>query len=135
MIKLLSKHQKLVLAVVCLAAFGGIFLLSHQAHSADFTKRIFGSLNPVIRKLAHFSEFAFATIAAFAALRCYVPKQHWLKAAVIACVICVGYACLDEYHQSFVPGRTPSVKDVLIDSGGVACAFGAICLHRLARKK
>ena len=38
---------------------------------------------------------------------------------VIAGGFCVGFACLDEYHQSFVAGRSPSKKDVLIDSIGV----------------
>ena len=29
------------------------------------------------------------------------------------------YAVLDEYHQSLVPGRTSTFKDVLIDMIGV----------------
>jgi VanZ family protein len=38
---------------------------------------------------------------------------------VFAGLFCVGYAVLDEYHQSFIDGRTPGVKDVCIDSAGV----------------
>lgn len=30
----------------------------------------------------------------------------------------MGFAYLDEYHQSFIAGRTPSKKDVMIDSAG-----------------
>ena len=38
---------------------------------------------------------------------------------VIAVVAC--YASIDELHQRLVPGRTPAIHDVLIDtSGGVA---------------
>ncbi len=41
--------------------------------------------------------------------------------ALLAIVLVAGYASLDEFHQSFVPGRTAAVGDVLIDtSGGVA---------------
>lgn len=38
---------------------------------------------------------------------------------LVAGVICVGFACGDEYHQSFVDGRGPSARDVGIDSIGV----------------
>ena len=38
---------------------------------------------------------------------------------VVAGLICVGFAAGDEYHQSFVDGRGPSVIDVGIDSIGV----------------
>jgi VanZ family protein len=33
-------------------------------------------------------------------------------------LICVLYAISDEIHQSFVPGRGPSIIDVFIDSTG-----------------
>ena len=36
----------------------------------------------------------------------------------LAGIVCVGFAGLDEYHQSFVDARTPAVKDVGIDSIG-----------------
>ena len=44
---------------------------------------------------------------------------------LLAGIVCVGFAGLDEYHQSFVAGRGPSVKDVGIDSIG---AFVGILL-------
>ena len=34
------------------------------------------------------------------------------------------YACTDEFHQSFVPGRVAAVHDVLIDSAGAWLALG-----------
>ena len=43
-------------------------------------------------------------------------------------IICVGFACGDEYHQSFISGRSPAVKDVCIDSFGV---FWGIILVRI----
>ena len=42
-------------------------------------------------------------------------------------VLCA-FAGLDEWHQSFVPGRTPSPRDVLIDSIGI---FAGIEITRL----
>ena len=50
----------------------------------------------------------------------------WLM--VFAGAFCVGFACLDEYHQSFVAGRTPTKRDVYIDSCGI---FLGIILTRI----
>ena len=41
------------------------------------------------------------------------------------------YGALDEVHQSFVPGRSPSLFDLFIDSAGVI--GGTITVHKLAR--
>lgn len=59
----------------------------------------------------------------------------WALAA-IAVVGC--YAALDEYHQSFVPGRTAAVSDVLLDTvGGIAAqvVVGLVILFGDVRKK
>ena len=37
----------------------------------------------------------------------------------ISIVVGLIYAITDEFHQSFVPGRGPSVTDVCIDTAGV----------------
>ena len=39
-----------------------------------------------------------------------------------AVVLAVGYGVTDEWHQSFVPGRTPELRDLLADA--VGSAFG-----------
>ncbi len=41
-------------------------------------------------------------------------------------VFCLFYGISDEFHQSFIPGRTPSVYDVAADGAGaffIACAW------------
>ncbi|UYJ41604.1 MAG: VanZ family protein [Lachnospiraceae bacterium] len=35
-------------------------------------------------------------------------------------MIAVLYACTDEYHQLFVPGRSGQLRDVMIDAVGAA---------------
>ena len=42
-----------------------------------------------------------------------------------AFVIAVLYGVSDEFHQSFVPGRTPDAADVLADAVGAALALTA----------
>lgn len=70
-----------------------------------------------IRKLAHFTEYMLLAISVAFPLYVYGMRGIWLM--FFAGAFCVGFACLDEYHQSFVAGRSPAKKDVIIDSCGV----------------
>lgn len=80
----------------------------------------------VVRKLAHMTEyFALAVSVAFP-LYVYGLRGIWLM--LVAGFICVTFACGDEYHQSFVAGRSPSKRDVGIDSIGI---FFGITLTRI----
>ena len=83
-------------------------------------------INGVTRKLAHMTEyFALAVAVSFPL---YVYGVHGIWLILLAGIICVGFAAGDEYHQSFIAGRGPSVRDVGIDSFGV---FWGIILVRI----
>ena len=69
-----------------------------------------------VRKAAHMTEYFLLAIAISFPLYVYGVRGIWLM--ILAGIVCVGFAGLDEYHQSFVGGRTPAVKDVCIDSTG-----------------
>ncbi len=83
-------------------------------------------INFITRKLAHMTEYFALAIAVSFPL--YVYGMHGFLLMLVAGMICVGFACGDEYHQSFVAGRAPSMKDVAIDSVGV---FFGIVLVRI----
>lgn len=83
-------------------------------------------INFITRKLAHMAEYFALAIAVSFPL--YVYGMHGILLMLVAGLICVGFACGDEYHQSFVLGRSPSAKDVCIDSIGV---FLGIILVRM----
>lgn len=70
-----------------------------------------------VRKLAHVTEYFILAVSV--AFPLYVYGVRGIPLMIIAGGFCVGFACLDEYHQSFVAGRSPSKRDVLIDSIGV----------------
>jgi VanZ family protein len=73
-----------------------------------------------IRKCAHFAEYFILSLLILRGIRAG-RKETRLAWALLAILVVAAYASLDEFHQSFVPGRTPAVGDVLIDtSGGVA---------------
>ena len=73
--------------------------------------------NGAIRKLAHMTEYFLLAIAVSFPL--YVYGMHGILLMLVAGIFCVGFAAADEYHQMYVAGRAASVKDILIDSGGV----------------
>lgn len=79
-----------------------------------------------VRKAAHMSIYFLLAITVSFPLYVYRVRGLWLM--LLAGIICVGFAGLDEYHQSFVAGRGPSLRDVGIDSIG---AFIGILLVQL----
>lgn len=70
-----------------------------------------------VRKLAHMTEYFCLAVAV--SFPFYVYGLRGFPLMLVAGLICVGFAAGDEYHQSFVDGRGPSKKDVMIDSIGV----------------
>jgi len=75
-------------------------------------------IHMITRKLAHFVEYAILGLLAARAFRTSprpAIRDRWL---LISATIVVTYALMDEYHQTFVPSRTGSVYDSLIDMAG-----------------
>ena len=80
-------------------------------------------INHIVRKNAHFFIYLVLGILVINAIR---------KSKYLALLICVFYAISDELHQSFVQGRGPGIKDVLIDSVG---AYVGILIFIVIMKK
>jgi VanZ family protein len=83
-----------------------------------------------IRKMGHLTEYFILSLLILRGIRAGKTGIHlgWALAAV-AIVGC--YAALDEFHQSFVPGRTAAVSDVLIDTAGGVAAQVVVALVML----
>lgn len=106
------------LAVI--AWLGLIFWFSHQP---SLTTNL-GIWDFVLRKIAHMVEFGALTLLLWRALR-----QHWLGGRapqVTAALAALAYAVSDEYHQSFIVGRTASVRDVGFDLAGILVALALV---------
>lgn len=98
--------------------------LANKNWSADELGTYTDKIHYYVRKGAHISEYFI--LAVTIVLPLYVVfKLRGIALILLAGIICVGLACGDEYHQSFVSGRVAAPKDVLIDSIGI-CA-GIIC--------
>lgn len=76
----------------------------------------------VLRKLGHLIEYAVLALLLLRAFGAHglSPRSRSTAAALISLL----YAVLDEYHQSFVPGREGSPRDVLLDALGIGLGIG-----------
>lgn len=114
-----------------------IFFLSHQSGlassslSSGITQTIWEILNAVlpfeidlhqfhgfIRKLAHFASYFILGMFCINAVTLTSKTSDRYRLLANSVFICILYAISDEIHQLFVPGRSGSVFDVLIDSSG-----------------
>jgi glycopeptide antibiotics resistance protein len=87
----------------------------------------------IMRKCAHVSEYAILALLLWRAFRSGPTLRTKLptlfSAVLLACAV---FAASDEFHQSFVKSRTPSVGDVLLDV--VGALFGLLICASFARR-
>ena len=123
---------------------GVIFVGSTEVMSAEQTSRFLvpflrwldpqisfatiAAIHFALRKLGHLTEYAIFAALLWRALRwgtCLQAKMSilfllaWLAAAI--------FAVTDEFHQSFVPSRTASPIDIIIDICGAMIGL-IICM-------
>ena len=132
---------------------GFIFFASTAEFSAGNTSRIIGPLlrwifpqiseetlalvHIITRKVAHFAEYAVLAWFAARAFSTSSRRTFQLRWFLISFLLVIISALLDEYHQSFVPERTSSMYDSLLDmSGGLtALLLYAFWRSRAKRRK
>ena len=75
-------------------------------------------IEPYARKIAHFSEYGLGGILFISLFSTY----NWTDRRKITTSILLGawYAIMDELYQLMIPGRSGALKDVYIDSLGIA---------------
>lgn len=100
------------------AYMGAIFLLSAQPQLPSFPSQ-------VSDKHVHALTYAGLAAVTCRALAGGALARLTAGDAVGAWAIAVAYGASDEYHQSFVPGRTPDLDDWAADAAGAAAAAAA----------
>lgn len=143
------KNRKTIKWALLLVWMGFIFYMSHKTGD-ESTKQsgfviyifnfigidlnsYFGELATlIIRKGAHFTEYFILGILSYNVLKEYVDNK---RAILYSIGIVFLYACSDEYHQSFIPGRAAAFTDVLIDTSGGICGSIIIYINNLMKRK
>jgi VanZ family protein len=123
-----------------------IFIGSTDLMSAEHTSRIIGpilrwlhpAISPrtigqvqiIVRKTAHITEYAVLAMLCFRAITMTLWPNRAVLVAAIVLSCCAFFAASDEFHQSFVPSRTASLRDVVIDICGGAIGVVLYWLFR-----
>jgi VanZ family protein len=99
---------------------GGIFFLSHQPGNTITLPDIVN-----IDKVLHALVYATLGLAALYSLSPSWRRRRPGASACVLIVFCLCFGVSDEFHQSFVPGRSVSGGDVIADTvGGVLALAG-----------
>lgn len=130
----LSKKSIISIIFTVLSALFIGFIFLHSSMSAEtsseesstvltFFQNLLNSLGVtfelssfIVRKAAHFLEFAFLGILITITFYSYVNRPFYNMLSVL--FVCLATAVADETIQLFVPGRASMVQDVLLDFSG-----------------
>jgi VanZ family protein len=90
--------------------------------------------NLIVRKSAHFVEYAVLSLLIFRAARVTWPRRADWHPIAVAVAVATACACLDELRQYVITAtRTGSVRDVVVDTAGALA--GATYLYRRAGRR
>ena len=113
-------------------------LVKPAVMAADWCLRQFGvrvEPSALVRKMAHFSEFAVLGVLMY--LLFSPPEKR--SRGLLAAAGCLAAALIDEFLQRFAAGRAPALRDVGIDFAGaclgIALAAAVLALIHLAARK
>lgn len=124
---------------------GIIAIESTEAFGSDHTSRplrwlwesLFGTvsnarwevIHHLIRKSGHFVGYGFIGMAWLRAWWMTLPYSNFLEDAFLALLGTSLLASVDELHQSYLPNRTASPWDVLLDCSGVIALQLALYIY------
>ena len=91
-------------------------ILFHLHLDEEQIREIAGAIENTVRKAAHMTEYGILSILFYIWLGKWQFRVR--KRSILAIILSALYACSDELHQLFVPGRAGMISDVLIDSAG-----------------
>ena len=97
----------------------------------DISDATIASIQLLVRKGAHLTEYAILAALLYRGFR--QGRENFWRTAALALVAAAICASLDEFHQSFVPSRTGTPWDVMIDTCGAVIGLALYAAFR--RKK
>lgn len=107
---------------------------TNEELSEDEIKVVVDRLNYPVRKVAHASVYFVLALFILNVIFDVKSPKTW-KIYAITILICFLYAITDEYHQTFIAGRTGKFTDVLIDTLGASIACTLVILFSRRKEK
>ena len=81
-------------------------------------ERVSQLINAPMRKVIHATVYFVLTFFIMILMNIVLEHKKYFLSVIIALIICIIFAGTDEYHQTFVAGRTGQLLDVIIDTAG-----------------
>jgi VanZ family protein len=100
-----------------ITVMGIIFFLSSQTGDTLDLPDI-----PDLDKLLHAIAYGVLALTVLFAVPGHQYRKHPWRISLSVVLFCLLYGISDEFHQSFVPGRMPSVLDLTADTLGAVVA-------------
>ena len=152
--KFLKLHSRSIISLLLIFQMIFVFIMSSfgsdssSAQSGQIIqvlRQVFPNLNNtshldastlvfIVRKTAHFTEYAILGILFVFFFRQFFPQKNSSRYFILAILFSFFYACTDEIHQLFIPGRSGQFTDVLIDTLGASFGCLLLVLFRHLRK-
>ncbi len=116
------KTAVLLRKVPMIIVMGTIFFLSHQPGDRLPLPHV-----PGADKVAHMIAYGVLAATAIFGVGEQQKKSKPRQVMLFTVAFCILYGISDEFHQSFIPGRTVSFYDLLADGTGamLCCLFWA----------
>lgn len=131
--------------IVVAISSSDLFSSTHSEHLLRWLfESIFGKVRGIpwdtvnlwVRKSGHFCGYGLIGLAWLRAWWMTLPQSRFLTDAALGLLGCATMASLDEWHQSYIPSRTGSVWDVLLDCcGAITLQLLVYVFMRLFRPK
>jgi VanZ family protein len=80
-------------------------------------------LDFLMKKSAHMFVYGVLYVLFFRGIQLTIPNKHTHWSWFLPFAFCLTYAISDEFHQSLVPGRTASPRDIGYDMLGALLAW------------
>ena len=119
-----------ILSWVAVVAWAGLIFFFSSTSNLSISV---GMWDFILRKGAHITEYVVLTLLVWNAVGRHVLSPG--RSLTIAAAAAFLYACSDEFHQRFVPGRTGTPRDVAIDSVGIIVIVLFFIITRSKRRQ
>lgn len=105
---------------------------SHPTNSK--LARISQLINAPMRKVMHASVYLVLAFLAIVFFNILMNNKHYWIAFILTLIVSIGFAISDEYHQTFVSGRTGQALDVIIDTAGALIGIAIYTTYYIVYK-
>jgi len=107
-----------------------------NSHPSDSKlAKVSNLINPPLRKVMHASVYFVLAFFIMLLFNIIFNHDYYVLSLILALALCSGFAMTDEFHQTFVAGRTGQMMDVIIDSLGAIVGMFFYSTYHIVYKK